>query len=210
MRRVAVKQEVTHASDFGHSEHAYRPSLVGASRLSGAPKELAWLLGLQPFAPGDQQPDRATDTERSVGELTSSEAGFLTTYQKFLYLTLGERLPVPTGQAVTNCSMSTPGARGQGVGRLLLLDALITSTEQAGIWTIQSGIFPENTNSASPSTNTPDSAGPGSGSGSASTTVAGATSSWSSAAAPPSADQPMLAVRPCRFVRAGTVTTPVA
>jgi L-amino acid N-acyltransferase YncA len=26
-----------------------------------------------------------------------------------------------------------------------LLDALITSTEAAGIWTIQSGIFPENT-----------------------------------------------------------------
>ncbi|WP_455359352.1 N-acetyltransferase family protein [Streptomyces sp. SYSU K21746] len=36
-----------------------------------------------------------------------------------------------------------PGARGQGVGRLLL-DALAASTEAAGIWTIQSGIFPEN------------------------------------------------------------------
>lgn len=34
-------------------------------------------------------------------------------------------------------------ARGRGVGRLLL-DALISSTESAGIWTIQSGIFPEN------------------------------------------------------------------
>jgi L-amino acid N-acyltransferase YncA len=37
-----------------------------------------------------------------------------------------------------------PEARGQGVGRQLL-DALIASTEAAGIWTIQSGIFPENT-----------------------------------------------------------------
>ncbi len=37
-----------------------------------------------------------------------------------------------------------PGARGLGIGRLLL-DRLITSTEAAGIWTIQSGIFPENT-----------------------------------------------------------------
>jgi L-amino acid N-acyltransferase YncA len=37
-----------------------------------------------------------------------------------------------------------PAARGQGVGRQLL-DTLITSTEAAGIWTIQSGIFPENT-----------------------------------------------------------------
>jgi L-amino acid N-acyltransferase YncA/DNA-binding transcriptional ArsR family regulator len=37
-----------------------------------------------------------------------------------------------------------PGARGQGVGAALL-QALIGSTEAAGIWTIQSGIFPENT-----------------------------------------------------------------
>ncbi|MEU5938566.1 N-acetyltransferase family protein [Micromonospora sp. NPDC047548] len=36
-----------------------------------------------------------------------------------------------------------PDASGRGVGRALL-DALITSTEQAGIWTIQSGVFPEN------------------------------------------------------------------
>ena len=37
-----------------------------------------------------------------------------------------------------------PDARGRGVGRLLL-GRLIASTEAAGIWTIQSGIFPENT-----------------------------------------------------------------
>ncbi|HEX9065186.1 MAG TPA: GNAT family N-acetyltransferase [Streptosporangiaceae bacterium] len=37
-----------------------------------------------------------------------------------------------------------PGARGRGIGRLLL-GRLIASTEEAGIWTIQSGIFPENT-----------------------------------------------------------------
>ncbi|MFJ6783272.1 GNAT family N-acetyltransferase [Streptomyces yangpuensis] len=36
-----------------------------------------------------------------------------------------------------------PDARGRGVARALL-DALIASTEAAGIWTIQSGIFPEN------------------------------------------------------------------
>jgi L-amino acid N-acyltransferase YncA len=35
-------------------------------------------------------------------------------------------------------------ARGRGVG-LALLDVLIASTEAAGIWTIQSGVFPENT-----------------------------------------------------------------
>lgn len=39
-----------------------------------------------------------------------------------------------------------PAARGQGVG-LALLEALIESTEKAGIWTIQSGVFPENTGS---------------------------------------------------------------
>ncbi len=38
----------------------------------------------------------------------------------------------------------TPGARGIGVGRRLL-EVFISSTESAGIWTIQSGIFPENT-----------------------------------------------------------------
>ena len=37
-----------------------------------------------------------------------------------------------------------PGARGRGVGGALLR-TLIGSTEAAGIWTIQSGIFPENT-----------------------------------------------------------------
>ncbi|RKR93033.1 phosphinothricin acetyltransferase [Micromonospora pisi] len=36
-----------------------------------------------------------------------------------------------------------PQARGRGVARALL-DALIVSTEAAGIWTIQSGVFPEN------------------------------------------------------------------
>jgi phosphinothricin acetyltransferase len=36
-----------------------------------------------------------------------------------------------------------PAAARRGVGRTLL-EALITSTQAAGIWTIQSGIFPEN------------------------------------------------------------------
>ncbi|MFF3974149.1 GNAT family N-acetyltransferase [Streptomyces rubiginosohelvolus] len=37
-----------------------------------------------------------------------------------------------------------PAARGRGVASALL-KALADSTERAGIWTIQSGIFPENT-----------------------------------------------------------------
>nr|BFF09299.1 GNAT family N-acetyltransferase [Microbacterium flavescens] len=34
-------------------------------------------------------------------------------------------------------------ARGQGVGRKLL-DAFVTAADEAGVWTIQSSIFPEN------------------------------------------------------------------
>lgn len=37
-----------------------------------------------------------------------------------------------------------PDARGRGIGRQLLA-SLVSSTEAAGIWTIESGIFPENT-----------------------------------------------------------------
>lgn len=39
-----------------------------------------------------------------------------------------------------------PDARGQGVGSALLR-SLIHSTEEAGIWTVQAGVFPENTKS---------------------------------------------------------------
>ncbi|MFF9458144.1 GNAT family N-acetyltransferase [Streptomyces flaveolus] len=37
-----------------------------------------------------------------------------------------------------------PDARGRGVG-LALLTTLLASTDAAGLWTVQSGIFPENT-----------------------------------------------------------------
>jgi len=40
-----------------------------------------------------------------------------------------------------------PAARGRGIGRVLL-QALISSTEAAGVWTIQAGIFAENRASA--------------------------------------------------------------
>jgi phosphinothricin acetyltransferase len=36
-----------------------------------------------------------------------------------------------------------PDHQGQGIGRALM-EALIASTESVGVWTIQSGIFPEN------------------------------------------------------------------
>jgi phosphinothricin acetyltransferase len=47
------------------------------------------------------------------------------------------------GGVVENSVYVASSAQGRGVGRALLA-ALIESTEAAGIWTIQSGIFPEN------------------------------------------------------------------
>ncbi|WP_425567551.1 N-acetyltransferase family protein [Nonomuraea dietziae] len=37
-----------------------------------------------------------------------------------------------------------PGCQAHGIGRALLT-AFIAASEDAGIWTIQSGVFPENT-----------------------------------------------------------------
>jgi L-amino acid N-acyltransferase YncA len=48
------------------------------------------------------------------------------------------------GGVVENSVYVAAAARGQGVG-LRLLEELIASTESAGIWTIETGIFPENT-----------------------------------------------------------------
>jgi len=48
------------------------------------------------------------------------------------------------GGVAENSIYIHPDRHGQGIGRLLL-DGLITRAESAGIWTIQTGIFPENT-----------------------------------------------------------------
>jgi phosphinothricin acetyltransferase len=47
------------------------------------------------------------------------------------------------GGVVENSVYVDATARGRGVGRALL-QALVDSTDAAGIWTIQTGIFPEN------------------------------------------------------------------
>jgi len=47
---------------------------------------------------------------------------------------------------VENSVYVAESARGQGVGRRLLQE-LIASTESAGIWTIEAGMFPENEHS---------------------------------------------------------------
>jgi L-amino acid N-acyltransferase YncA len=48
------------------------------------------------------------------------------------------------GGVVEHSVYVAPEARGRGVG-VALLRALIASTEAGGIWTMQSGVFPENT-----------------------------------------------------------------
>lgn len=47
------------------------------------------------------------------------------------------------GGVVENSVYVDEPDRGRGIGRLLL-ERLVASTEAAGIWTIQTGIFPEN------------------------------------------------------------------
>ncbi len=48
------------------------------------------------------------------------------------------------GGVVENSVYVAASAHGLGIGRLLL-DQLIGSTEAAGVWTLQAGMFPENT-----------------------------------------------------------------
>jgi phosphinothricin acetyltransferase len=52
------------------------------------------------------------------------------------------RRPVYAG-VVTHSIFLDPAARGLGIGRQLL-SAFVSATEHCGIWTVQSGIFPEN------------------------------------------------------------------
>ena len=53
------------------------------------------------------------------------------------------RRPVYAGVAEVSVYVD-PDAQGRGVGRALLA-AVIESSERGGIWTLQAGIFPENT-----------------------------------------------------------------
>ena len=69
----------------------------------------------------------ATDGERLVGWVAASAVSDRCVY----------------GGVVEHSVYVAADARGRGVG-LALLEALVSSTEDAGIWTIQTGIFPEN------------------------------------------------------------------
>ena len=48
-----------------------------------------------------------------------------------------------TAASSSTASTCTTSAQGRGIGRALL-ERLFESTEAAGIWTIQTGVFPEN------------------------------------------------------------------
>jgi phosphinothricin acetyltransferase len=58
-------------------------------------------------------------------------------------LSLYSKRPVYSGVAEVSIYVAER-ARGKGTGRVLM-DALVRTSEAAGIWTLQAGIFPENT-----------------------------------------------------------------
>lgn len=61
------------------------------------------------------------------------------------WIAVGPVSPRPVYAGVVEHSLYVaPAVQGRGVGRALI-ERLITSTEAAGIWTIRSGVFPENT-----------------------------------------------------------------
>lgn len=67
-----------------------------------------------------------------------------TTGQVLGWIAVSAVSPRPVYAGVVEHSLYVhPSAQGRGVGGALL-QALISSTEAAGIWTIQSGVFPEN------------------------------------------------------------------
>jgi phosphinothricin acetyltransferase len=106
---------------------------------------------------------------------------------------------VYAGVAESSVYVAAAG-RGRGVGRALM-EELIRRSERAGIWTIQTGIFPR-TPRASRCTSGSGSGSSACASGSAAARGSGATSSCSSAAAAPSPEH-VPGGRPVRGGRPG-------
>ena len=88
---------------------------------TGVPTWEAWDAAHRPF--------------RLVAELDGEVAGWAT-------LTLVSERHCYRGVA-ENSIYVAEAARGRGVGRVLL-EALVARADEAGIWTIEAGIFPEN------------------------------------------------------------------
>lgn len=121
-------------------------------------------LTIEPLTPGDWPAVRAiyadgiatghATFEAEPPEWPAFDAGRLPAHRLVARAAGGEVLgwaavsatssrPVYAGVVEHSVYVAAAG-RGRGVGRLLL-DELIASTEAAGIWTLQSAVFPENT-----------------------------------------------------------------
>jgi phosphinothricin acetyltransferase len=110
-----------------------------------------WPAVAQIYAEGIATGDATFETEAPTWEAWN--AGHLTEH-RFVALHEGEVVGWVAARAVSDrCTYAgvvehsvyvAETMRGHGIGRSLL-EALIASTEAAGIWTIQTGIFPENT-----------------------------------------------------------------
>ena len=86
--------------------------------------------------------DAADDLARAAGPADCADGAGAADVLGWVVISATSSRPVYAG-VVEHSVYVRPDARGRGIGRLLL-GALIESTEAAGIWTIQSGIFPEN------------------------------------------------------------------
>ncbi len=84
----------------------------------------------------------ADDLARAAGPADCADGAGAADVLGWVVISATSSRPVYAG-VVEHSVYVRPDARGRGIGRLLL-GALIESTEAAGIWTIQSGIFPEN------------------------------------------------------------------
>jgi L-amino acid N-acyltransferase YncA len=95
------------------------------------------LASFETVAPAWEVFDRARLSEhRLVAELDSRVVG---------WVAISAVSPKPFYAGVVEHSVYVdPAVQGRGVGSALL-QALFASTEAAGIWTIQSGVFPHNT-----------------------------------------------------------------
>jgi phosphinothricin acetyltransferase len=116
-----------HPGDAGQVLAVYQAGLAAgdASFETGAP---SWADFDAARLPGHRHVAIADDTGELLGWVAVSPVSSRSAY----------------AGVVEHSVYVAPGAQGRGVGAVLL-QALIDSTEAAGIWTIQSGIFPENT-----------------------------------------------------------------
>jgi phosphinothricin acetyltransferase len=95
------------------------------------------LASFETIAPAWEAFDRSKlPDHRLVAELNGQVAGWVVVWPVS---------PRPVYAGVVEHSVYVdPKAQGRGIGSALL-HALFASTEAAGIWTIQSGVFPDNT-----------------------------------------------------------------